>query len=124
MTPLLLTPLLSKSAIYDVPHGAGLSVVIPGWMTYQADKNPAKFAQLAERVFPVEKADESKMAAYGIAKLKSWFKKVSCSTDLAALKISEQEIPRIAENAQGLAKVWRLQEYTREKVEAILRMCR
>ena len=113
----------SLSAIYDVPHGAGLSVVIPGWMTYQANENPAKFAQLAERVFQVEKVDESKMAEYGIAKLKSWFEKVSCPTSLAALKIPEQEIPRIAENAQGLAKVWRLQEYTREKVEAILRMC-
>ncbi len=74
-------------------------------MTYQANKNPAKFAQLAERVFQVEKADESKMAEYGIAKLKSWFEKVSCPTSLAALKIAEQEIPRIAENGQGLAKV-------------------
>ncbi|MCK5323119.1 MAG: iron-containing alcohol dehydrogenase [Desulfobulbaceae bacterium] len=113
----------SLSAIYDVPHGAGLSVVMPGWMTHQAHGNPARFAQLAERVFYVKKADESKMAAYGIAELKAWFEKISCPTDLGALQIPEQDIPRIAENTQGLAKVWRLEEYTKDKVEAILRLC-
>ncbi|MEI6415102.1 MAG: iron-containing alcohol dehydrogenase, partial [Pseudomonadota bacterium] len=41
----------SMSALYDVPHGAGLSVVMPAWMRWAAARNPRKFAQLAERVF-------------------------------------------------------------------------
>jgi alcohol dehydrogenase YqhD (iron-dependent ADH family) len=30
----------SLSALYNVAHGAGLSVVIPGWMSYQAQQTP------------------------------------------------------------------------------------
>ena len=37
----------SMSALYDVPHGAGLSVVIPAWMHWAAARRPQKFAQLA-----------------------------------------------------------------------------
>ena len=39
------------SALYDVPHGAGLAVVFPAWMRYQLSKNPMRFAQFAVRVY-------------------------------------------------------------------------
>ncbi len=45
----------SLSAVYNVPHGAGLSVVVPAWMGYQAERNPTKFSQFADRVFQISK---------------------------------------------------------------------
>lgn len=38
------------SAIYDVTHGAGLSVVVPAWMTFAAEHHPKKVAQFASRI--------------------------------------------------------------------------
>jgi alcohol dehydrogenase YqhD (iron-dependent ADH family) len=113
----------SLSALYNVAHGAGLSVVIPGWMVYQAQKTPEKFAQFAERVFGFTSGPMEKKVAEGIQALLSWFVKVKSPTSLTALHIPIQDIPKIAENAVGLAKVWRMPEYTEERIEDILKLC-
>ena len=113
----------SLSALYNVAHGAGLSVVIPGWMVYQAQKTPAKFAQFAERVFGFTSGPLEKQVAEGIQALLSWFEKVKSPTSLLALNIPVQDISKIAENATGLAKVWGMKDYTKEKIEEILKLC-
>jgi hypothetical protein len=113
----------SLSALYNVAHGAGLSVVIPGWMIYQAQKTPEKFAQFGERVFGITSGPIEKKAAEGIQALLSWFVKVKTPTSLNALHIPIQDIPKIAENSLGLAKIWRMPEYTEEKIEEILKLC-
>ena len=113
----------SLSALYNVPHGAGLSVVIPGWMIYQAQRTPEKFAQFAERVFGITSGPIEKRVAEGIRALLSWFIKVKTPTNLTALQIPAQDIPKIAKNAVGLAKVWRMNDYTEEKIEEILKLC-
>ncbi len=35
----------SLSAIYDIAHGAGLSIVLPGWMRYTLDRNARKLCK-------------------------------------------------------------------------------
>jgi hypothetical protein len=42
---------------------------------------------------------------------------------LKELNIPVEDIPRIAENALGLAKVWRLNQYSQEVIEDILQCC-
>ena len=113
----------SLSALYNVAHGAGLSVVIPGWMVYQAQRTPEKFAQFGERVFGITSGPMEKKAAEGIQALLSWFVKVKSPTSLTALHIKVQDIPMIAENAVALAKVWGMKDYTEEKIEEVLKLC-
>lgn len=112
----------SLSALYNVPHGAGLSVVMPGWMRYQADKSPEKFAQLGNRVFGLE-GEFSHSAHQGIDLLEKWFVKIKSPVRLSDLDISPVDIPTIAENALSLAKVWRLKDYNQQIIEDILRGC-
>lgn len=113
----------SLSGLYNVPHGAGLSVVMPGWMCYQTEINPSKLAQFAERVLNIKGDNPKDSAIKGITILKDWFSKISCPTSLKDLNISEADIPDIAENALEQAKIWRLREYTSEKIETILKLC-
>lgn len=113
----------SLSALYDVPHGAGLSVVMPGWMKYEAKKTPKKFAQFAERIFNVDKGQPEKKALEGVQLLKQWFEKVHCPTTLSAIGIPKTDIQEIAQNSLAQAKLWRLQDFTQEKVETILKLC-
>ncbi|HLN62939.1 MAG TPA: iron-containing alcohol dehydrogenase, partial [Symbiobacteriaceae bacterium] len=47
------------SAVYDIPHGGGLAILFPNWMKYCFDVNPARFAQMAVRVFDVDPAGRS-----------------------------------------------------------------
>jgi len=113
----------SLSALYNVAHGAGLSVVIPGWMIYQAQRTPEKFARFAERVFGITAGNTEKKAAEGIQALLSWFVRIKTPTSLNALHIKVQDIPEIAENAVALAKIWGMNDYTAEKIEEVLKLC-
>lgn len=71
------------SAIYDVTHGAGLTVMVPAFMRYALDTNPHKIAQLAVRVLGVQSDvkdvtqlsidDQKVLAIQGVEKLKTWF---------------------------------------------------
>ena len=113
----------SLSAFYNVPHGAGLSAVIPGWMYYHAEQAPERFAQFAERVFGIVTGNSKEKADKGIGALETWFQKVHSPTTITALNIPKTDIPRIAENAVSLAKVWRMRDYDEDKIEAILTNC-
>jgi alcohol dehydrogenase YqhD (iron-dependent ADH family) len=113
----------SLSAIYNVAHGAGLSAVIPGWMRYQSQQTPEKFAQFAERIFSITSGSKDKKAASGIQALLSWFARIKTPTILTELQIAEKDIPMIADNALPLAKIWGMKKYTQEKIEEILKLC-
>ncbi|MBU0481975.1 MAG: iron-containing alcohol dehydrogenase [Proteobacteria bacterium] len=113
----------SLSALYNVPHGAGLSVVMPAWMKWRSERFPTKFAQFGRRVFGITERDDRKAADEGIKLLHDWFVKVDSPVTLAQLNIPESELPQIAENALALAKLWRLGEYDRETIIKILKYC-
>lgn len=112
----------SLSALYNVPHGAGLSVVMPSWMRYQANTDPGKFAQFGKRIFGL-KGETAAVAEQGINKLEEWFQKTKSPTRLSELSILAEDIQSIATNALSLAKVWRLKNYSQQTIEEILQGC-
>jgi alcohol dehydrogenase YqhD (iron-dependent ADH family) len=114
----------SLSALYDIPHGAGLSIVMPGWMQYCARQDPTKFAQFAQRVFALCEESPAEAATAGIEILRQWFNKIGSPTTLSAVNIAPGDIDGIAANATMLAGKWRLKTYTKEVIAEILRLCR
>ncbi len=114
----------SLSALYDIAHGAGLSIVLPGWMNYSLEKNPSKFARLASEIFDVKEINDKEAATEGVRLLKSWFAGIGSPTSLRDGNIPESDIEKIAENAVELAQVWGLKEYTKDVIVAILNRSR
>lgn len=114
----------SLSALYDVPHGASLSITLPAWMTYFAPRNPRKFARLAREVFGIAQHDDLKAASSGINRLRQWFGAIGAPTSFGLCSVPASDIPRIAENAHGLAQVWGLKDYTLDVITGIYELCR
>lgn len=114
----------SLSALYDIPHGAGLSIVIPGWLRWRAGHDAQKIGQLGRRIFNLEHSDIKTAAKMTINTVENWFSRVKSPIRLADCAIPEDAVPEIAENAVRLAKIWRLSKYTRKTVEEILLLCR
>jgi len=113
----------SLSALYDIAHGAGLSIILPGWMRYAADGKQAKMARFARRIFGVVDIDEGQAVMKGIEGLKYWFASIGSPTSLGEGNIPENDIDRIAANASVLAGVWGLEAYTKDVIRRILRFC-
>jgi alcohol dehydrogenase YqhD (iron-dependent ADH family) len=106
----------SLSALFNVPHGAGLSVVIPAWMKWYHGRNPAQFERFAKNVFGVATAEQ------GIAALEKWFDKIGTPTRLSQLGITEADLPATIENVLGNAKWFGIAEiYTRDVATTILK---
>jgi len=106
----------SLSALFNVPHGAGLSVVIPAWMKWFHNRNPAQFERFAKHVFGVATAEQ------GIAALEKWFDKIGTPTHLSQLGITEADLSATIENVLGNARYFGIADiYTRDVVSTILK---
>ncbi|OIP44409.1 MAG: NADH-dependent alcohol dehydrogenase [Deltaproteobacteria bacterium CG_4_10_14_3_um_filter_60_8] len=107
----------SLSAIYNIPHGAGLAMVMPAWMRWFAPCNPEKFERFARQIFGL------RTAAEGIEALERWFVAIKAPIRLAEMDIPASDIDRIAANAAALAEAWSISEtYTKEAIANILRL--
>lgn len=113
----------SLSALYDVPHGAGLAVVLLGWLRAHQTLRAERIAGLGERIFRLSEQGPTETAAQTIARLHDWLRSVGAPLTLGDLAIPASDIPRIADNTKGLARIWRLRDYPPERVAAILRLC-
>jgi len=103
------------SALYNVAHGAGLSVVIPAWMKWYKDQNLSQFERFAKEIFGLDNADA------GIEALESWFAKIGSPITLKEAGIPQDAIESLAENAAEMATFWGMSEiYTKDVIVEIL----
>lgn len=104
------------SALFNVPHGAGLSVIMPAWMRWYQDRNPDQFERFAKQVFAVD------IAAQGIAALEKWFDKIGTPTRLSQLGITAADLPATVDNVLVNAKWFGIADiYTRDVATTILK---
>ncbi|MDM8159710.1 iron-containing alcohol dehydrogenase [Labilibaculum sp. K2S] len=103
------------SAEYNIPHGAGLSIIVPAWMKYQKKYLPERFKRFADKVFGLENADA------GIEALINWYKKIGTPVTLKEGNIPEEDIPALVDKLMAIAKLWLGSEYyTKEMITSVL----
>lgn len=87
------------SAIYDITHGAALSIIFPAWMKYVYKKDPERFAQFASRVWNVEPdfRDIGKTALEGIKKLERFYKEIGLPITLNEANVPYDMLAEMAE---------------------------
>ena len=98
------------SALYNIPHGAGLSIIIPAWMKWYITKNIDRFEKFAEKIFNIKDAEQ------GISKLENWFQEIKSPTRLSQVNIKKDELYSIKDNIMALAKLWKIYEEYDEKI--------
>ncbi len=113
----------SLSALYDVPHGAGLAITIPGWMRYHARTAPFRISKLGKNALGIEAGSASESAHATIDYFLDWFKGIDAPTCLEDIGVGKNDIHQIATNALPLAKVWRMREISEKVIEDILHCC-
>lgn len=89
------------SGIYDIAHGAGLSIIFPAWMKFVYKHDVNRFAQFANRVFNIDinVNNLEETALKGIEALENFFTEIELPTRLSHVEIDDS---RIAEMAKKL----------------------
>ncbi len=112
------------SAIYDIHHGAGMAVIMPGWMEYDSDLDPARYALLARNVFAITEKDDKKAGKKAIAAFRSWLIEKGAPVSFQSADLPADELEKLTDDVILTAKAWGMEDwYSREKMIEIFTMC-
>ncbi len=112
------------SAQYNITHGEGMTVVLPAWTKYMAERKPWRPALLATRVYGADTfLHDEKERAYILAEeLTIFFRKLSLRTTLTELGIGDKDFAAMAKRATRNGPVGHYLPLTAEAIEDILRL--
>lgn len=115
------------SAIYDIPHGAGLAIVFPAWMKHVYKHDIARFKQFAQRVFEIadDFGDDESIATEGIARLESFFSEIGLPVTLSEANIPHDRLDEMAQKCGSRsANVGNYAKLTKDTVRQILELAK
>ncbi|MBD3918326.1 iron-containing alcohol dehydrogenase [Paenibacillus sp. PR3] len=112
------------SAVYDIPHGGGLAILFPNWMTYVLDDNVARFRQFAVNVFGIREDGRSdrEIAEAGIKALREFWNSIGAPSRLSDYNIDASRFEEMAEKTVGNGTRGHFRELTKEDVVNIYRL--
>lgn len=114
----------SMSALYDMAHGASLSIALSGWMPYRAEQDPTQIARLGREVFDLEGSSDAEVAEKAIEAMRDWYHRIHSPTTLREAGLDDEALEKIAENVGDCSPLWGLPEYDKELVTDILKRCK
>ncbi len=85
------------SVLFDIAHGAGLSIVFPAWMKHFSPQFESKLAFLGKMVFDIEGSEKEKAEGF-ISKLEEFFQHINTPIRLSEANINQSDEARILEN--------------------------
>jgi alcohol dehydrogenase YqhD (iron-dependent ADH family) len=112
------------SALYDIAHGAGLSVIFPAWIRYNIDEDTGRLARFAAKVWGVDGAfyDYKQAALEGVFRMKNFFRSIGLPVSFGDAKLPTDRIPEMAQRVVRFGPVGAYRKLEAKDVEAIYRI--
>ncbi|GHV62629.1 NADH-dependent alcohol dehydrogenase [Spirochaetia bacterium] len=112
------------SALFDLAHGASLSVIFPAWITYNIKEDTPRLARFAAKVWGVDGAfyDYEQAALEGVFRLKNFFRSIGLPVAFADAKLDAGRIPEMAKRAVKFGPVGNYRKLGEKDIEAIYRL--
>lgn len=89
------------SVLFDIAHGAGLSILYPAWLKHHQPGINSKLAFLAKNVFDVDDSDQTTAANLFIQKLAQFYTQIGTPTKLSEVDILPTEKNKILDNLKS-----------------------
>ncbi|MCL6571436.1 MAG: iron-containing alcohol dehydrogenase [Bacillus sp. (in: Bacteria)] len=111
------------SAVYDIPHGGGLAILMPNWMKHSQSAKPERLKKLAVRVFGVETGGKSteEIGLEGIQRLREFWNSIEAPSRLADYDIDDSKLELMADRAMVNGEFGNFKKLNRDDVLAIYR---
>ncbi|MBN2525327.1 MAG: iron-containing alcohol dehydrogenase [Deltaproteobacteria bacterium] len=107
------------SAVYDIAHGAGLSVVIPAWIRHSAKGHLSRIAAFAKAVFKVDACDAASIASA----LRVYYRRIGSPVTFVEAGIAHPDMDRLVQLASASLAQRGMTDYTPKVVRAIYNEC-
>jgi len=110
----------SLSVLFDIPHGAGLSIVFPAWLKYHQKQLQQKLCFLAKQVFEIETGKPEQDASAFIDRIELFFQEINTPTRLSQVNILPSSKAEILANFKLNKVNGQVYKLTEQDHEAIL----
>ena len=112
------------SALYDIAHGASLSIVIPAWMKHVYKHARGRFVQFAVRVMDVDLAfaDEDAIILESIARLERFFVSIGMPVRVGQADIPTDRFREMAEKVVQFGKRGNILSVNADDCEEIFKL--
>lgn len=110
------------SAVYDIPHGGGLSILFPNWLEHVLEDDPSRAKMLAMNVFGISSEGKSdlEVARDGAKALRTFWDSLEAPNRLSDYDIDDTDIELIIDKTFIKPGVGVYKELDRESVKDIL----
>jgi alcohol dehydrogenase YqhD (iron-dependent ADH family) len=112
------------SALYDIAHGAGLSIIFPAWIQYNIKEDTSRIARFAAKVWGVDGAfyDYEQAAMEGVFRMKNFFRSIGLPVSFGDANLPADRIPEMARRVVRFGPVGNYRRLDAGDVEAIYRI--
>jgi alcohol dehydrogenase YqhD (iron-dependent ADH family) len=112
------------SALYDIAHGAGLSIIFPAWIQYNIKEDTPRIARFAAKVWGVDGAfyDDEQAALEGVFRMKNFFRYIGLPVSFDNATLPVDRIPEMARRVVRFGPVGNYRQLDAGDVEAIYRI--
>jgi len=114
------------SALYDIPHAAGLTVVMPAWLEYKKSEITGRIIRFGEKILGLgglSKSDPGAAADRVIKAFRDWIRSINCPLSMKDLGIEDPDIDELVKQGLRLCDFWGIKGYRAADLEAIYRLC-
>ncbi len=115
------------SAHHDIAHGAGLSIIIPGWLKFARDRVSNRIIRFGREILRMGESlsglSEAAQADLVISTLEQWYKKIGTPITFAEGGITEPLVDEYTVQAMVLGKTWGVPGYTEQDIREVYRLC-
>ena len=112
------------SALFDIAHGAGLSIIFPAWIRYNIKEDTPRLARFAAKVWGVDGAfyDWEQAALEGVMRMEQFFRSIGLPVKFADAGLDPSKIPEMSKRAVKFGPLGNYQKLDEKAVEAIYRI--
>ena len=115
------------SAVYDIPHGAGLSIIMPAWLKFKGHQIARRVLLFGREILGSEGLDDDRLIEEKISQVigefEAWLTKIGAPVTFTEAGIADLDIDELVKQARALCELWGVEGYTDEDIEAVYRLC-
>ena len=102
------------SGVYEIPHGAGLSIVTPAYLKLRVKSIPEKIIKFGKVLFNIEGALTAKNV---ISLLEDWYQEIGTPTRFSNCKgISHLDLDLLVAEAEKLNNIWNSSDFVEGEI--------
>jgi alcohol dehydrogenase YqhD (iron-dependent ADH family) len=112
------------SALFDIAHGAGLSIIFPAWIKYNIKEDSVRLARFAAKVWGVDGAfyDYEQAALEGVFRMENFFRSIGLPVSFADANLDTGRIGEMSKRAVKFGPLGNYRKLNQDDAEAIYRI--